>query len=170
MGKILILDDEQDIVNIISDFVKSEGLMPMKAANAFEALNSLKHASENIDALVIDYKMPVVNGVDFILEARTIKKNLPIIMVSGFAEFRDVEKVHSLGKFWFLDKPIEKPHFISTLKRALAKTKEYIIYKGNTYTVISELNGRVSIENNIGSTFLISTDEYNKAKLQRNAA
>ena len=83
MQKILIVDDEKEIRDLIEIYLKSEGYETLKAADGEEALKIL--SMEEPDLIILDVMMPKMNGIDACLKIRE-EKQMPIIMLSAKSE------------------------------------------------------------------------------------
>lgn len=80
--RILIVDDEKTITDIISDFLTIKGVEPFTANDGHSGLEILKN-KKNIDLIILDEKMPGMRGAAFLQEVRNMPKKIPVIMLSG---------------------------------------------------------------------------------------
>jgi CheY-like chemotaxis protein len=85
---ILVVDDDALITLNTADQLSELGHSPLEAFSATEALNILKRQPE-IAALITDYSMPGMNGVELAAAARAIRPDLPILLATGYAELPD---------------------------------------------------------------------------------
>jgi len=105
MKKILIVDDEAHILNIIKFNLKKRGYDITIASNGEEAIEKIKG---NIpDLLIIDVMMPKMSGYDVcrILKEDEKYKDMPIIMLSAKSQLEDIEVAKELGITKYLTKP-----------------------------------------------------------------
>jgi len=81
--RLLVVDDEPSIRLILEHYFKNEYDVTIKS-NGKEAMDWLE-SGNSVDAIIADFAMPVMNGLDFIkqLRASTLFKNIPLIMLSG---------------------------------------------------------------------------------------
>ena len=119
---ILLVDDENDILNLFSDYLQKFGYETIPFNNPVDALNHLNTSNNSNCSLVItDYKMPQMSGLDFIKKIR--KKDtdykLKIILISAFikSDIMDNDISNSLK----IDKIIEKPIRLENLKDEVQK-------------------------------------------------
>ena len=100
--RILIVDDEKEIRDLIDIYLKGEGYDTIKAENGEEALNIL--SSNDVDLIILDIMMPKVNGIEACLKIRE-EREMPIIMLSAKSE--DMDKILGLntGADDYLTKP-----------------------------------------------------------------
>jgi len=85
MEKILILDDSKTMLRIIENVVKQIGFSAehiIKCENGQEGVQAYKENIGNIKAILTDWNMPVMNGLDFIKEIRKTEKSVPIMMIT----------------------------------------------------------------------------------------
>lgn len=135
MQKILIVDDEKEIRDLIEIYLKSEGYETLKAADGEEALRIL--SMEEPDLIILDVMMPKMNGIDACLKIRE-EKQMPIIMLSAKSE--DVDKILGLnmGADDYLTKPFNPLELIARVKSQLRR-----FYKLNPKVKEKEEEGNI---------------------------
>lgn len=118
MVKILIIDDEADIVEYVSSFLTDFEIVA--ASNGIEALSALKINSD-IGLIISDIKMPVMDGICMLRAMRILSAydHIPIIIHSGVGERALVNMAASLGVRDWLVKPLEFHPFMETVKNKL---------------------------------------------------
>jgi CheY-like chemotaxis protein len=84
-GRILLVDDASDVLVTTSAFLEKAGFSVVRAKDGNDALARLA-GGDRFDALVTDFAMPGMNGVDLIAEGRLIQPHLPALIITGFAE------------------------------------------------------------------------------------
>jgi CheY-like chemotaxis protein len=114
-GKILVLDDEQNYAEMLRDLLVQEGFNAEMVTRPLDALKALD--SEEYSLVVADYKMPVMDGADFMERARSRLPNLPIIMVSGLMNTPELVKVANMDVTLVLEKPLDIKAFINHVRR-----------------------------------------------------
>jgi CheY-like chemotaxis protein len=128
--KILVLDDEPDVVTYLVSLLEDNDYVVVSAANGNEGLS--KARSERPDLITLDISMPEKSGIRFYRELRADKnlKDIPIVIVTGvtsthdggsgddFKRFLDKQK-HVPPPEGFIMKPIEKDEFLGTVKKLL---------------------------------------------------
>jgi CheY-like chemotaxis protein len=90
VATILVVDDDALITLNTVDQLAELGHVPVEAFSAAEAL-SLLQKRDDITALITDYSMPGMNGVQLAEAARAIRPGLPILLATGYAELPDGE-------------------------------------------------------------------------------
>ncbi|GBF11144.1 response regulator [Tepidibacillus sp. HK-1] len=116
MKNILFVDDEKSILNSLRRLFIHEEYGVFLAENGNEALSIL--ASENIDLLITDMKMPVMNGYELLKEVYKKYPKLIRIILSGFAEKEIIMKsIRENLAFFYLLKPWDNDHMINLINR-----------------------------------------------------
>lgn len=114
---VLIVDDDKDILNVLSEILRGLRLTPVAASDGVEAMACLK--SRKIDLIITDLMMPNMDGLDFIQEARQLNANIPVAVISGFTEGKNVVAALSRGAYNFITKPFTAKEIESVVKRGL---------------------------------------------------
>ena len=117
--KILIVDDERDIVDFISDYLVGEGYSIIKAYDGAEALEKLR--LEHPDLVLLDIMMPRLDGFEVCKQIRT-ESPVPVLMVT--AKGSDVDKIVGLeiGADDYISKPFNPRELIARVKAILRRT------------------------------------------------
>lgn len=120
--RILIVDDEKEIRDLIDIYLKGEGYDTLKAENGEEALNILEQ--QDVDLIILDIMMPKVNGIEACLRIRE-EREMPIIMLSAKSE--DMDKILGLntGADDYLTKPFNPLELVARVKSQLRRYKRF---------------------------------------------
>ncbi|TAJ93523.1 MAG: response regulator [Gammaproteobacteria bacterium] len=115
--RIMIVDDDPDILLLFSRWLSAEGFDVVTAASGEAALERL-HI--DVPRLVItDLFMGEMSGMDLLASIHADNPLLPVIMLSGQAQIPDAVKATHMGSSAFLIKPVKQPELIDNVKRAL---------------------------------------------------
>ena len=113
-SSILVVDDDPNLVRLMSKFLKLEGFAPVPAANGEEALTYLRGGGD-ASVILLDLRMPVMDGWAFRREQRRDPglADIPIVVLSGVAAdtSQDLEAAASFNK------PVSFPEVIDALRR-----------------------------------------------------
>ena len=120
MAKILVIDDEPAIRRILREILEHEKYNVDDAASAVEALPLVKEIE--YDAILCDIKMPQMDGIEFLEEAKKIS-DAPIIMISGHGTIDTAVEAIKKGAFDYIAKPPELNRLLITLRNALDKSQ-----------------------------------------------
>jgi PAS domain S-box-containing protein len=113
--RILIIDDEEDILNAAKEMLTYLGFKVTLAHNGEEALKILDEHKEDIDIIFVDWKMPVLDGKQTIEKIREKGINLPIFIVSGYID-STIKEFHELNLVkGIINKPFTKDKLIKKL-------------------------------------------------------
>lgn len=120
--KILVVDDDEKIRNLISIYLENEGYKTIKAADALTALKILEE--NTVDLIILDIMMPKMDGIEACMRIRE-EKNMPIIMVSAKSE--ELDKIYGLGSGAddYISKPFNPMELIARVKSQLRRYKRY---------------------------------------------
>ena len=114
---LLLVDDEQSFVEIMIQRLRRRGFIVAYAFSGQEALNRLE-ADDSIDVVILDAKMPGMDGIETI---RMIKRKRPlvkIIMLTGYATVNLAIEAMKLGAFDYLMKPCDLDELVLKVKKA----------------------------------------------------
>ena len=117
--KILVIDDESSIRQSFADYLEDQGFETRTAKNGRIGLEIL--ANEQPQMALVDLRMPEMNGLEFMREARLLAPDLPIIVISGANRIDEVVKAQQLGSWDYLMKPVKN---LSMLGHAVDKALE----------------------------------------------
>ena len=118
--KILIIDDEKLIRDVIKEYLLHENMEVLEASNGIEALEVLKN--NQVDAMVLDIMMPKMDGYTFFKEMKS-SYHIPTIVVSARNDEYDKLQGFDLGIDDYLSKPFSPRELVARIK---AITKRYI--------------------------------------------
>jgi DNA-binding NtrC family response regulator len=114
---ILIVDDERNILLTLNQALQLEGYKTELASSGQLALDAL--AAKPVDAVLMDVRMPDMDGLAALEKIKAIKPDLPIVMMSGHGTIDTAVKATQLGARDFLEKPISRERLLVALRNAL---------------------------------------------------
>jgi DNA-binding response OmpR family regulator len=117
--RILIADDEEDVVTTLQFTLEKEGYQCLTAYDGKEALDKAK--GENPDLIVLDIMMPKMNGyeVSRLLKFDERYKHIPIVMLTARTQAKDKEIGRDTGADVYITKPFEMDDLVSTVHNIL---------------------------------------------------
>jgi DNA-binding response OmpR family regulator len=118
--RVLLVDDEKDFVSVLSERLKLRGIEADFFYSAVEAIEAFKKDS-NYDVIVLDLKMPDMDGVTAFTLFKEINPAVEIIILSGLIESGKEIALIEKSVAAFLYKPIEIKELISKIKESLLK-------------------------------------------------
>ena len=155
-GKILLIDDDKDITELMRIFLERDGYGVVEAYNGLEAMKKLGH--ESIDLAVIDIMMPGMDGLTLVKEIRKIYR-FPIILLT--AKTSDVDKIVGLGLGAddYLVKPLNP---LELTARIHAQLRRYFILGGAPHEAASaKIQLGPFVLNQAAGKFLKNNEEIN---------
>jgi len=120
--RILLVDDEEDLVGAMAEHLALRGFQVETATSASEALRRLHE--DQFDVLILDVKMPGTGGLNLMAEMKKQRPDLPVILFTGHGSVADAERGMQEGAFEYLMKPMDVDELVETICRAAASKKE----------------------------------------------
>lgn len=119
--QILVVEDEYDIGDIIEHYLKREGMQVLRAMNGKQAIEI--HASHPIDLILLDIKLPELNGWEVLSKIRQ-KAQTPVIMLTALDQ--DIDKVMALriGADDFVVKPFNPNEVVARVQAVLRRAQQ----------------------------------------------
>jgi len=102
--RILIVDDDQSITQLLNTFLSLAGHLCKVAYNGIEAMEKLQ--ADHFDAVITDVVMPEMDGITFSREALKIFPDIPIMIMTGYSDEQLYEKSVKAGAAEFITKPL----------------------------------------------------------------
>ncbi len=121
--KLIVADDSRLVRGIVEKAVASIGFEAVLAENGREALNILEANDQDINLVLLDWNMPVLNGIDVIRTMRRDDrfKKIPVLMVSTESEDDRIQEAITAGAHGYLTKPFTKDQLINAIHQVLEK-------------------------------------------------
>ncbi|HET7875848.1 MAG TPA: response regulator [Methylomirabilota bacterium] len=117
-ARILVVDDEPPMVQMITDFLTEQGFEVVPAYSGVQALTRL--AQQPADVVLLDVRMPELDGVDVLKRIRENYPRIGILMVSGNDDVELAKETISLGAFDYVLKPVDFPYLMRAIDKILA--------------------------------------------------
>lgn len=128
MAKILIVDDDKSIRRTLKDILEFEKYEVEEAEDGLTCLVKVKQ--DKFDVIILDIKMPKMDGMDAIDRLQEICPDVPVIMISGHGDIDTAVEAVKKGAFDFLSKPPDLNRLLITVRNALDKST--LIVQKNT--------------------------------------
>jgi len=119
--KILVLDDEPNITNLVSSILELEGYESLKANTVKEALEILDKNWKDIKIMICDYRMPEMDGLEFIKKVRQnpLYNNIDILMLTAIDTYETIKQSTLLGVKDYIIKPFDPQEIIEAIEKVL---------------------------------------------------
>ncbi len=119
MQKILIVDDDKDMCNIISTILKQEGYKIFKTYDGKQAIKEI--SVKNYNLVILDYRLPNMDGIEVLQKIRNMGMPINVIMISAYGNDSIKLKAKELGVDQFLDKPFNLSKLFKVVKNTISK-------------------------------------------------
>ena len=123
-GRILVLDDDPVVTLSCKRILGAEGYSITTAERGEDALNKL--AKEDFDLFISDVRLPDINGMTVLKEARVIKPKTDVVIITGYPTLEDARESTRLGAFEYIEKPFT-PDFMINVAKKIFDTKGWIL-------------------------------------------
>ncbi|MDY7032883.1 MAG: sigma-54 dependent transcriptional regulator, partial [Thermodesulfobacteriota bacterium] len=117
--KILLVDDDQDFRWTMNNVLQRAKYTVIQAQNDSEAMVFLEE--EIPDLVLLDYRMPEKNGMEVAQEMKRQIPEIPIIMITAYADIKSAVKAMKMGVYDYITKPVDNNDLLFSIKRALEK-------------------------------------------------
>ena len=120
MAKILVVDDESSIRRTLKDILEFEKYQVIEAFDGMDCLVKLKQ--HKFDAIIMDIKMPKMDGMEALDRIQMLAPDVPVIMISGHANIDTAVDAVKKGAFDFISKPPDLNRLLITIRNAMDKS------------------------------------------------
>jgi len=124
-GKVLVVDDEVDVRDVIRLQLEQRGLHVLEAVDGQNAIDILKSGDNlvNCGLILCDIRMPKVNGVECIKFLREQAPGIPIVVVTGYPDTELATDLLKKGVKDYLVKPVEKEKLLAVVDEQISAGK-----------------------------------------------
>jgi DNA-binding response OmpR family regulator len=158
--KILVVDDEAKIVEVVTSFLGSRGYAVHGAGNAGRAFEIF--GEEDIDLILLDLMLPGMTGEEFCAAVRK-KSYVPIIMLTAKVEEENMLTGLAIGADDYITKPFSLKALLARVKAVLRRSGEYLLPPGNKLTFNSgalEIDFHARAVKKSGRTVPLTPNEF----------
>ncbi|MCB9048627.1 MAG: sigma-54-dependent Fis family transcriptional regulator [Lewinellaceae bacterium] len=120
MATVLIVDDEKSIRRTLREILEFENYKVEEATDGLDCLAKLK--KEKFDVIILDIKMPKMDGMEALERIQILTPDTPVVMISGHATIDTAVEAVKKGAFDFISKPPDLNRLLITLRNALDKS------------------------------------------------
>lgn len=150
-AKIILIDDDKDIQELISSFFKIRNYETICYNDAQSALEEISNAKVKGDVIITDLMMPGLTGIEFTQRLKVLGSEIPIILITANKKVETAVEAIAAGAYDFVVKPLHFPQLLVSVERALYLTR--IEEENSTLkTVVQLQEGHSSIEGIIGKS------------------
>ncbi|MBW1637243.1 MAG: response regulator, partial [Deltaproteobacteria bacterium] len=113
---ILIVDDEPNYLVVLSELLQDEGFEVFTAPDGEQGLRIVNDV--DLDIIITDMQMPGMDGIQFMLKIKEKLPDLPVIVITAYAEVDTAVDAMQIGGFSYLAKPFSSDELIVSLRKA----------------------------------------------------
>ncbi len=117
MHTILVVDDEPNYLIVLAELLRDEDYEVFTADSATAALPIVRNT--DLDLVLSDMKMPGMDGIAFMKKIKEFNKNLPVILITAYAEVEKAVEAMHLGAFTYLAKPFSNEQLLASIRKAI---------------------------------------------------
>lgn len=133
--KVLLVDDEREFLEVMSERMTARGMEVTTADSADQALSIL--GKQSFDAIVMDFQMPGMDGMQALKAIKNKKPELQIILLTGYATVEKTVEAMKIGATDFLEKPADLEALSKKIKQA--KAEKMLIVEKQTEEKIKDI-------------------------------
>ena len=147
--RVLVVDDNEEFCKNVTDILELKGYEVMSAYDGFKGLEAVKENDFNL--VLMDVKMPVMDGVEAYKKIKEIAADTPVIMVTAFAVEDLIREALQQGAYGSLKKPIDFDQSLELIEQATGKGTMILVADddenlcANIQEVLSDKGYRVSV-------------------------
>ena len=145
-GKVLLVDDEVNTLKVLSAIFRKEGFEVATATTAEEGIEKLR--TVDADAAIVDYRLPMMSGLEFIDAVKEAGGSVPVIMLTAYGTIEKAVEAMKRGAFMYVTKPVNPDQLLTVTREAMEK---YRLLRENR-ALKSQLKERYGFRNLIGKS------------------
>ncbi|NQT80380.1 MAG: sigma-54-dependent Fis family transcriptional regulator [Candidatus Aminicenantes bacterium] len=119
-AQILVIDDEKDVCDLFKKALTPEGYLVSTALDGGSGLKVVKEKKPDI--VLLDLKMPKMNGIEVLREIKKIDKNIVVIVITGYGTMDTARMAMTFGAFDYITKPVDLEYLKAIIKDGLKLT------------------------------------------------
>jgi two-component system response regulator PilR (NtrC family) len=121
MNKVLVVDDEPSMLEMMEIVLQNENCSVTTTPDPVEALGMVEE--QDFDAVVQDLKMPKMNGLKLLEKIKTLRPELPVIIITAFSTWDNAVEAMRLGAFDYIKKPFDTDNIRAVIRRAVEQKR-----------------------------------------------
>ncbi len=119
MEKILIIDDERSLLEVLGIFFKKRGYEVLLAETAGDGLRKI----EGVDVIISDIKLPDFDGITLLEKVKKLNPDIPVILITAYASAKDAVRALKLGAEDYIIKPFDMEELLIVVEKTLKRRK-----------------------------------------------
>jgi two-component system response regulator HydG len=131
MAKVLIIDDDTDICQLLDRFLKRKGHDANYVTSGKKALSFLKE--NEVDIVFCDFRLPDTDGKELLLSIKELNQRTQVIIITGYSDVKTAVDVIKNGAFDYITKPLLPEEVLMLVDKALAQKDERVLFSNQGY-------------------------------------
>ena len=120
-GRILIVDDEEDIRETLADRLEAEGFEVMQAVNGVEGMEGIRNSDPDI--VLLDLQMPEMDGMQVLENIARERLETTVVVITAYGTIERAVEAMKAGAFDFIPKPFEPDHLRVVVAKAMERER-----------------------------------------------
>lgn len=163
MAHILLIDDDRLLLRALpAVFQNGPRAITVDTASSVEQALRLIQCTE-YDVIISDFSMPGLNGMDFLKECKTVRPDIPIILLTGYGTHELEEEALKEGAYALIQKPVDADVFLSVVTRAVIRRELRQAAPANPMSIEAQI---FSMENKRLSSRLREIDDRLRSQIE----
>ncbi|MBI4763681.1 MAG: sigma-54-dependent Fis family transcriptional regulator [Deltaproteobacteria bacterium] len=117
--RVLVVDDEKEILNILTYILEKEGIKVITAPDGDQAMQKICFATP--DAVLLDVRMPGLNGLEVLKNIKKIDDDLPVVLITAYADIHQAVEAIKKGACDYLSKPFDNHELVRVVRQVLTE-------------------------------------------------
>src|SRR5687767_14353440 len=141
MARILVVDDQEMMRDSLAGTLVREGHEVIASGDpqqAFQRLNGSGGGGGRFDLLITDLKMPKMTGIELLQEAKKLRPEMPVVLMTAFATVSTAVEAMKLGAYDYIQKPFDGDEIKLLVDRTLEHTR--LIRENQAYRSMTEIS------------------------------
>lgn len=114
---LMIVDDELIVRKSLADWLKEEGFDILTAEDGYKAIDLVE--KEKVDCVILDLKMPGIDGIQVLKEIRARRPDTKVIMITAYGTIQNAVEAMKIGASDYITKPFDPKEIVDSIKRAI---------------------------------------------------
>jgi len=161
---VLVVDDEEEIRKILIQILEKEGLRVITAKDGQESMQQI--CLEIPDLILLDVHMPGINGVEVLKNIKEIDDDLPVVLITAYANIHQAVEVMKIGAYDYLAKPFDNNEVVWIVNRSLAEgqlrknLKKLTDHYNGNFTLIESMGPSEKIARLAGEVHRVAKSDF----------
>ena len=139
-ARILVVDDEKQVADVLVDYLSNLGYQTVAAYSGYDALSKFKDG--DFQLIITDLKMPDIDGMDLLEMVKGWDKRAMVIVITGYGTIESAVEAITKGAYDFIPKPFKMEELEIIIERALdryALSKQLGLFRGLLFCLIASI-------------------------------